>query len=113
MSETAVNLHLVAGWIANTLALLFASAALLHLAAPGFLLRGYRNRGYGHGFHYAVGIALGLAALFLAIAETRIWGGILGAMILFVTTTSLLNREKYLCAAPMILLMIALAPALA
>ena len=113
MSEAALNLHLVAGWIATALALLFGAAALLHLVAPGFLLRGYRNRGYGHGFHYAVGIALALAAVFLAIAETRVWGGILGAMILFFTAVSLLNREKYLCAAPVILLMIALAPAMA
>lgn len=113
MSEAATNLHLMAGWIADGLALLFAAAALLHLASPGFLTRGYQGRGYGHGFHYAVGIALSLAALFLAIAETRIWGGVLGAMILFFTATSLLNREKYLCAAPVILLMIALAPAMA
>jgi len=113
MSEAATSLHLAAGWIADALALLFAMAAVLHVIAPGFLLRAYRQWGYGHGFNFAVGIVLALTSLFLAIPETRAWGGILGAMVLFFTVTSLLNREKYLYAAPAILLMIALAPAMA
>jgi hypothetical protein len=113
LSEAAVNFHVIAGWVANSLAFLFAAAALFHLAGPGILLRSYRQWGYGHGFHYAVGSVLALVALFLAVAETRIWGGILGAIVLFFTATSLLNREKYLFAASVILVMVALAPAMA
>jgi hypothetical protein len=54
----------------------------------------------------------GLTALFLAIPETRIWGGILGAMVLFVAIVSLLNHRKYVYALPVIVLMLAIAPAM-
>ncbi len=45
--------------------------------------------------------------------QTRIWGGILAAMILFVAVVSLLNHRKYFHALPAILAMLAIAPALA
>jgi len=103
----------VAHIIANALAMLFGMAALMHLAGPRFLTGAYRRWQYGRGFHHVAGSALALAALFLAIPQTRIWGAVLGAMILFVTVTALLNRRKYLYAVPAILLMAALAPAMA
>ena len=99
--------------LALLLSLLFVLVAVLNLAGPGFLLRLYRRWDYPRGFHYVVGLIQGLTALFLAVPETRIWGGILGAMILFVTVVSLLNRRKYLYALPAILAMIAIAPAMA
>jgi hypothetical protein len=75
--------------------------------------RAYRRWEFARGFYYVVGATLGLAALFLAVHQTRIWGGILGAIILFATVVSLLNRRQYLYALPAILAMIALAPAMA
>lgn len=106
MSETG-------GLIAEALAGLFAAVALLNLTAPGFVRSAYRRGDFPRGFYYVVGLAQAMAALFLAVDQTRIWGGILGAMILFVTVVSLLNRRKYYYALPAILLMVALAPAMA
>ena len=57
-------------------------------------------------------MAITLTALFLFLPQTRIWGGVLGAMVLFVTVVSLLNRGKYAYAVPAMLLMVALAPAM-
>jgi hypothetical protein len=103
----------IANLIAEMLAALFGLSAALHLAAPGFIRRVYQRWAFARGFYYVVGAAQALAALFLALHETRIWGGFLGALILFVTVVSLLNRRKYLYALPAILAMIALAPAMA
>jgi len=99
--------------MADLLAVLFAAAAALNLAAPGFVRSLIQGGTFARGFYYAVASAQALTALFLALHQTRIWGGILGAIILFVTVVSLLNRRKYLYALPAILAMIALAPAMA
>ena len=103
----------IANLMAQILAALFGLSAVLHLAAPGFVRRVYERWAFARGFYYVVGAAQAMAALFLALHQTRIWGGILGAMILFVTVVSLLNRRKYLYALPAILAMIAIAPAMA
>ena len=103
----------IANLIALALAAFFALAAMLNLAAPGFVRRVYQRWAFARGFYYVVGLAQALTAVFLIVPETRIWGGILGAMILFVTVVSLLNHRKYLYAVPAILLMVALAPAMA
>ena len=95
------------------LAGLFALGSLLHLAAPGFVRQSYRRWDFPRGFYYVVGVAQGLTALFLAVEQTRIWGGFLGAAVLFVTVVSLLNHRKYAYAVPAILVMVALAPAMA
>jgi hypothetical protein len=111
MSEIALS-NLSEG-IALILTTLFTLAATLNIAAPDFLRRLYRRWDYPRGFYYVVGIAQGLTALFLAVPETRIWGGILGAFVLFATTVALLNRRQYMYAVPTILMMMAIAPAMA
>ena len=103
----------IANTLALTLAALFGLGAALNLAAPGFLRRAYARWTFPRGFYYVVGLAQTLTALFLFLPQTRIWGGVLGAMVLFVTVVSLLNRGKYAYAVPAILLMVALAPAMA
>jgi hypothetical protein len=103
----------LANLMAEFLAVLFAVAAALNLAAPGFVQRLARRGAVARGPIIMMGAAQALTALFLAVHQTRIWGGILGAMILFVTVVSLLNRRQYLYALPAILAMVALAPALA
>jgi len=106
-------LPFVSNIAALSLATLFALAALLHLAAPRALRDGYRRWQFAPGFYYVAGIAQSFAAIFLAVPQTRIWGGILAGAILFVAVTSLLNHRKYLYALPAILAMLAIAPALA
>lgn len=103
----------IANIIANSLALLFAGAGLLHMAAPHGLRMAYRRWQFARGFYYVVGTAQLFAALFLAVPQTRIWGGFLGGTILFITVVSLLNHRKYFHAAPAILVLAALAPAMA
>ena len=103
----------IANSLALTLAALFGLAAALNLAAPGFLRRAYVRWEFARGFFYVAGTAQGFAALFLFLPQTRIWGGVLGAMILFITVVLLLNRGKYAYAVPAMLLMVALAPAMA
>jgi hypothetical protein len=107
-----MTIAIFADTLAVLLAALFAMAGALHLAAPRFLRSGYRRWRFAPGFYYVVGAAQSLAALFLAVPQTRIWGGILAAMILFVAVVSLLNHRKYIYAVPAILVMVALAPAM-
>jgi hypothetical protein len=99
--------------VAVSLASLFGLAGMLHMAAPRALREGYRRWQFARGFYYVAGTAQLFAALFLAVPQTRIWGGILAAMILFVAVISLLNHRKYGYALPAILAMLAIAPALA
>lgn len=101
-----------ANLIANILAILFAGVGVLHMASPQGVRMAYRRWQFARGFQYVVGTALLLAALFLAIPQTRIWGGFLAGAILFMTVVSLLNHRKYLHAAPAILVLLSLAPAM-
>ena len=103
----------IANILALALSVLFGLGAALNLAAPGFLRRAYARWEFARGFYYVAGTAAGFTALFLAVPQTRIWGGALGAMVLFVTIVQLLNRGKYAYAVPAMLLMVALAPAMA
>jgi len=110
MSE--MTLSDLGGGLALILTTLFAIAAAMNLAAPAFVRRFYSRWDYPRGFHYVAGAAQGLTALFLAVPQTRIWGGILGAMILFIGIVSLLNHRKYAFAISAIMVMLALAPAM-
>ncbi len=98
--------------LAVSLSALFAATGLLHVAAPGFLRQAYRRWQFAPGFYYVAGIAMLLTALFLAVPQTRIWGGILGGTVLFVAVVSFLNHRRYRYAVPAILLMVMLAPAM-
>ena len=101
-------LSAIADVIALSLTGLFGLAALVHLIAPRLLVQAYRAWQYPRAFHYVTGSALALAAVFLAVPQTRIWGVILGAAILFVTVVSLLNHGKFYYATPAMILMAAL-----
>jgi hypothetical protein len=99
----------IAEFTALTLSGFFAAAAILHVIAPGFV----RRWEFGRGFYSVFGIAQALTALFLAVPQTRVWGGVLGGFILFVTVVSLLHRRNYAFAVPAILALVAIAPAMA
>ena len=95
--------------LALSLASLFAASALLHAAAPRLLRPLYQHSQFAR----TAGLVQGLAALFLVMPQLRVWGVILGAMILFALVVSLLNHRRYWYALPAILCMVALVPALA
>mgnify|MGYP001030762496 CR=1 FL=1 len=97
---------------AMALALLFAVLAAVHLLAAPPLTALYRRWHYARGFHYVLGLLQALTALFLWVDQTRIWGGILAAGLLFFTIVSLLNRRHYFYAVPVMLAMAALVPAM-
>ena len=92
---------------------MFALAAILHLAGLRILRDAYRRGRYPRSSVNAVGVVLGLAALFLGVPDLRIWGGILAGLILFAIVTSLLNHQRYFWAISMMVLLAALAPAMA
>jgi hypothetical protein len=108
-----MNFAMISNTVALSLAALFLLSGVAHLAGLRILRAGYRRGNFAPAFPLVAGTAQLFAALFLAIPETRIWGGVLAATILFVTVVWLLNRGKYLYAMPAILVMVALAPAVA
>jgi hypothetical protein len=97
--------------IAQSLAVIFAGAGAIQLAGPGFVRRAYERWGMPPKFYRVTGILELLAALFLANAETRIWGVVLGAIILFIAEITLLKSEQYGWSLPGMLLLAALVPA--
>jgi hypothetical protein len=52
-----------------------------------------------------------MAALFLIVPETRIWGIAAGGMIAFITVVTLLHHRQYLWSLPAMLLLMSLVPA--
>jgi hypothetical protein len=107
------HLHAGAALLADGLATLFALASLLHLTGFRRLRNAYRRGRYPRSSVNAVGVVLGLAALFLGVPSLRIWGAILAGLILFAVVTSLLNHQRYFWAVSMMVLLAALVPALA
>lgn len=86
----------------------FACAGLIFFADPAPLSRLLAEWGYGRNFARVFGtFALG-AALFLSIAQLRVWGVAVAGFVLFGTTVVLLERRKYLYALPGIVLLGAL-----
>jgi DoxX-like family len=108
-----MTLAIVSNSVALFLAFLFLLAGAAHIVGPRALRAVYRRWQFARSFRYVAGAVQLLAALFLAVPQTRLWGGALAAMILFTAVVSLLNRGRYLYAIPAILVMIALLPAIA
>jgi hypothetical protein len=107
-----MTLLFVGNILASLLAMAFFILGVLHLSGPLFLRVAYRRWQYAGSFRYVAGAAQLFAALLLAIPQTRIWGGILAGIVLFVTVVTLLNHRQYVFAIPAILAMVALAPAI-
>jgi hypothetical protein len=108
-----VTLALVSNAAALALSALFFASGVAHIAGPGWLRTVYRRWQFAGSFRYVAGIAHLLAALFLAVPQTRIWGGAIAAAILFGAVVSLLNHGRYFYAVSAILIMAAIVPALA
>ncbi len=102
------------GWLvehfAQMLAAGFAAIAVVNLAGPRALRERYAGWRYPRGFREATGTLFGLAAAFLAIPETRLFGVAVAAFAIFLIATTLLHHRQYRYAAPLIALLFALIP---
>jgi hypothetical protein len=105
----AAPLPVVVAW---TIATVFALAGLSNLLAPRRLREAYARANYPLGFRWVAGTLALLAAGFLSMTETRVWGVGLAAFILFIAIVTLLGRRQYLYAASGMVLLAALPPTL-
>jgi len=96
---------------AELLSLVFGVGAAVQLAGPGFVQRAYRRWHMPRQFYRVTGSIELLAAFFLAIPQTRIWGIALVYLVAFVAAITLLAHRQYAWSAPAIVLMVALVPA--
>ena len=97
--------------IAVTLSILFAILALANLLAPRSLLAAYERWEFPQSFHRTTALFGALAAGFLFLPITRLWGVTLGALLTFAIVALLISREKYAYAVPGLLIIAALVPA--
>lgn len=97
--------------IAFILTALFAAAALVHLAGPGFVRRAYEAWDYPPQFHRVTGAVELLAAAFLAMPITRFWGVALAGAVTFFAEITLLSHKQYAYAVPGFFILAALVPA--
>ena len=102
------------GWLvehfAQILAAGFAAIAVVNLTGPRALRELYAGWRYPRGFREVTGTLFGLAAAFLAIPETRLFGVAVAAFAIFLIATTLLHHRQYRYAAPLIALLFALIP---
>ncbi|MBU6297579.1 MAG: DoxX family protein [Alphaproteobacteria bacterium] len=94
-----------------TLVGVFALAGTVQLVGPRFVRDVYQRWEFAPGFYRVTAVLDLLAAVFLAVPETRLWGIGLAGMIIFAAVATLLGHRKYLHAVPGMLLLMALAPA--
>lgn len=62
-------------------------------------------------FYRVIGAMEALVALFLAVPQIRIWGVILGGLLVFFAVVNLLKNRQYAWSVPAMLVLAALAPA--
>ena len=101
----------IAATIALSLSALFGIIAVLNLVAPSFLLAAYDRWEFPRGTHRTTALFAALAAIFLFIPITRLWGVALAAIIVFAIEVLLISRERYAYAVPGLLVIAALVPA--
>src|SRR5271154_6809750 len=84
----------------------FCLAGLVNLSGSTAVRAAYRLWRYPHHFYQIVGIGELMAALFLIVPETRIWGIAAGGIITFVAIVTLLHHRQYLWSLPALLLLL-------
>ncbi|MEI9886294.1 MAG: DoxX family protein [Rhizomicrobium sp.] len=92
------------------LSVLFAVTAALHLLGWRALRETYTRWGYPRGFREVTGSLLLVAAVCLYFPPARLVGLAIGALVMFLTATTLLHHRQYGFAAPVIALLFALIP---
>jgi hypothetical protein len=101
----------IATRFAWTIASVFGVSGLLHITGLGFVKRAYERADFAPGFYRLAGLIQILAAGFLALPITRIWGVALAALVTFVAVVILLNNRQYAYSLPGLLVLAALVPA--
>jgi hypothetical protein len=111
LKEASVTIPLMARLAVDLVSAIFALTGLMNLSAGTHMRAVYRLWHYPHHFYRAVGVAELMAALFLIVPETRVWGIAAGGMITFVVIVTLLHHRQYLWSLPAMLLLVSLVPA--
>jgi len=101
---------LIATRFAWSIASLFGVSGLLHLVGLESVKRVYARSDFAPGFYRIAGIVQLLAAFFLALPITRIWGVALAAFVTFAAIVILLNNRQYVYSVPGVILLAALIP---
>ncbi len=103
-------ISIIAQLAVDVVSAIFALAGLINLSGSTHLRVVYRLWRYPRNFYRIVGLGQLMAALFLIVPETRIWGIAASAMITFVATVTLLHHRQYLWSLPAMLLLVSLVP---
>jgi hypothetical protein len=106
-----MTIPIIAQVAVDMLSAIFALAGLIHLSGSVHFRAIYRLWHYPHHFYRVVGAAEVMAALFLIVPETRIWGIVAGGTISLIATVTLLHHRQYLWSLPAMLLLVSLIPA--
>ena len=102
---------LVATRFAWTIASIFGVSGMLHFAGLEPIRRGYARWNFAPGFYRVAGALQLLAAFFLALPITRLWGVMLAGFLTFAAVIILLNNRQYVYSVPGLILLVALVPA--
>lgn len=102
---------LIATRFAWTIASVFGVSGLLHVAGLRSIRRAYANLDFAPGFYRVAGAVQLLAAFFLALPITRLWGVMLAGFATFAAIVILLNNRQYVYSVPGVILLAALVPA--
>ena len=97
--------------VAELLAFFFALAALLNFIEPGFLKRAYARWDLRPNVHLLAAFFNAIAAVFLFMPITRLWGIAIAALVMFTAEVLLISRRQYGYALPCLLVIAALVPA--
>jgi hypothetical protein len=106
---SSVALPVLISW---TLSAIFAVAGLAHILWISRARAAYARWNFPRGFNWVTASFELLAAIFLALPQTRIWGVAVAGVILFIAVVTLLNHRQYAYALPGMILLAALPPAL-
>jgi hypothetical protein len=94
--------------VADFLAIAFGVGAAIHLVGPELVRRAYERWKFPPKFYRVTGIVEFLAAVFLAVPQTLVWGVTLAYLVTFVAVLTLLAHRQYLWSVPGMLLMVAI-----
>jgi hypothetical protein len=98
-------------FLANTLATIFAIAAIIDLTGSRYIRARFRQWRHPRQFYRVMGVLQLVTSLFLAIPQLRLWGILLAGLVTFFWVVMLLNHRQWSWAVAGMLMMIALVPA--
>ncbi|UHD45965.1 DoxX family protein [Aureimonas altamirensis] len=94
------------GWLA---AAAFAAGAAINFVAPPSIRADYARWGYPNGFNFVTAVMESLVAIALLFPSTRLWGAVLGALVMVVAAgTTLRHGEPKRAIAPSAFLILCL-----